>query len=161
MISTSKELILLYNLGPCDTINCGYGNCKAYNHKGICTCYNGYELQNGKCQDIDECKQSPCHKTAKCENTPGAFICICPDGLLGNPNAEGCHYPSSCVTNSDCPESAICHQKQCKNPCDDSKVCGRNAVCSVQRHEIQCQCPLKTQGDPMVRLNYISCVYNL
>lgn len=108
-------------------------------------------MKNGRCQDVDECKQSPCHKSAKCENNPGSFTCVCPDGLLGNPNAEGCHYPNSCTIDGDCPESAICHQNHCKNPCEDTKMCGRNAVCSVQHHNIQCECPLKTKGDPKVR----------
>jgi len=157
MIKYSNIIFVNY-LGPCDTINCGHGNCRAHKHKGICTCLNGYELKNGSCQDVDECKQSPCHKTAKCENTPGSFTCICPDGLLGNPHAQGCYYPNSCTTNNDCPESAICHLNQCKNPCEDNKVCGRNAVCSVQHHEIQCQCPLKTQGDPKVSTKNNDCL---
>ena len=49
---------------PCDQVNCGRGTCKAQNHEGLCSCFQGYSLVNGKCIDVDECTENPCHNTA-------------------------------------------------------------------------------------------------
>jgi len=40
---------------PCDQVNCGRGTCKAQNHEGLCSCFHGYTIDNGRCVDIDEC----------------------------------------------------------------------------------------------------------
>ncbi|VDM67521.1 unnamed protein product [Strongylus vulgaris] len=52
---------------------------------GQCVCKHGYEKHgNGKCEDVNECFFSPCHHMATCTNTPGSFICTCPDGYAGD-----------------------------------------------------------------------------
>ncbi|RCN27624.1 zona pellucida-like domain protein, partial [Ancylostoma caninum] len=52
---------------------------------GQCICKHGYESHaNGKCEDVNECFFSPCHHLATCTNTPGSFICTCPDGYAGD-----------------------------------------------------------------------------
>lgn len=50
--------------GPCETTNCGKGNCEVQEHEAICFCNRGYSLVNGKCEDINECLNNVCHKTA-------------------------------------------------------------------------------------------------
>ncbi|KAG2665814.1 hypothetical protein I3760_15G025800 [Carya illinoinensis] len=57
----------------------------------ICKCPDGYkgnayipEGQDGSCQDIDECKDSPCNATAICTNTKGSYTCTCPNGYVGD-----------------------------------------------------------------------------
>lgn len=45
-------------------MDCGYGNCIASDHSGICKCYSGFELVGDICVDIDECLKNPCHSTA-------------------------------------------------------------------------------------------------
>ncbi|KAG6626126.1 hypothetical protein CIPAW_15G025800 [Carya illinoinensis] len=77
-------------------------SCSEANGLGyICKCPDGYqgnayipEGQDGSCQDIDECKDSPCNATAICTNTKGSYTCTCPNGYVGdgrNPNGTtGC-----------------------------------------------------------------------
>ncbi|KAJ8890121.1 hypothetical protein PR048_009628 [Dryococelus australis] len=142
---------------PCETASCGRGTCTAKNHEALCICTVGYSLVNGKCIDIDECIQNPCHKTAICKNNPGSFSCVCPDGLIGDPIKSGCRNPGDCFTHSDCPTSAACMDNRCRNPCDEPGVCGRNAECSAQAHMPMCTCPAQTRGDPKVECKKLEC----
>ncbi|RWR75518.1 wall-associated receptor kinase 5-like protein [Cinnamomum micranthum f. kanehirae] len=53
----------------------------------FCTCLQGYEgkptLYGSRgCQDVDECKNSPCVPEAKCWNEVPGFRCECPSGAL-------------------------------------------------------------------------------
>lgn len=57
-------LIEYYILDPCDKTNCGQGSCVAENHKGVCSCFDGFALIDNKCVDEDECINRPCHSTA-------------------------------------------------------------------------------------------------
>ncbi|XP_016455653.1 wall-associated receptor kinase 2-like [Nicotiana tabacum] len=64
-----------------------------------CRCTEGYEgnpyLSPG-CQDIDECADpDTCEKN--CTNTPGSYICSCPDGYIdeGKKDGRGCVAPYS------------------------------------------------------------------
>ncbi|XP_010600387.2 protein disulfide isomerase CRELD2 [Loxodonta africana] len=52
---------------------------------GKCTaCVPGYtKEENGQCSDVDECSQTekPCARdNENCYNTPGSFVCVCPEG---------------------------------------------------------------------------------
>ena len=45
----------------------------------------------GTCFDIDECTISilnDCEAAASCSNTPGSFVCVCPDGFGGAGTVE-------------------------------------------------------------------------
>ncbi|XP_044796667.1 protein disulfide isomerase CRELD2 isoform X2 [Bubalus kerabau] len=47
-------------------------------------CITGYSKQSGQCEDIDECSlaEKPCLRdNENCYNTPGSFVCVCPDGF--------------------------------------------------------------------------------
>lgn len=47
-------------------------------------CIPGYTHKNGQCTDIDECslEEKACiRKDENCYNTPGSFVCVCPDGF--------------------------------------------------------------------------------
>lgn len=147
-------------VNPCDLVDCGKGSCSAEEHTAVCTCFTGFQLVNGVCDDIDECLGNPCHTTAKCENTYGNFICSCPEGLIGDPISVGCRNPSECFENSDCPETASCIESRCKNPCEDRSSCGKNAICSPLGHRAICQCPVNTVGDPKLSCEKIECSEN-
>ncbi|XP_042638733.1 protein disulfide isomerase CRELD2 [Orycteropus afer afer] len=70
-----------YTCEECDStcVGCtgeGPGRCVA--------CVPGYTKdETGQCSDIDECSQTekPCaRENENCYNTPGSFVCVCPDG---------------------------------------------------------------------------------
>lgn len=54
----------------------GPGNCKE--------CIAGYTREDGQCTDIDECSlpERVCvREKENCYNTPGSFVCVCPEGF--------------------------------------------------------------------------------
>lgn len=146
---------------PCDVVNCGKGTCNPDNHQAICTCFSGYKVENDRCIDINECIETqPCHPTATCVNTDGAYSCICADGLIGDPTSTGCRKPGDCFTDADCPPSAFCDNNRCKNPCDRASVCGLNAECIPVAHRATCRCPPRTREDANRNCITIECVDN-
>ncbi|XP_048205210.1 protein disulfide isomerase CRELD2 isoform X1 [Perognathus longimembris pacificus] len=47
-------------------------------------CVTGYTKESGQCTDIDECAlaEKACkRKSENCYNTPGSFVCVCPEGF--------------------------------------------------------------------------------
>ena len=63
----------------------------------------------------------------------------------------GCRKPGDCFTDSDCPSTAACVDNRCRNPCENSVACGRNAECLPTAHTAVCRCPAQTRGDAKVR----------
>lgn len=147
-------------INPCDGVNCGRGTCEPGNHQAFCVCAAGYAISGGLCQDINECNENPCHKTALCENTEGSYQCVCPEGLIGDPVKIGCRKPGDCFTDSDCPTTAACIDNRCKNPCDLQQSCGQNALCTPISHGPSCRCPTRTKGDPRIGCEPIECIDN-
>lgn len=154
-----NQFIFLF-ADPCDYTDCGRGTCIVERHEATCSCPPGYVLVNGKCQDIDECLDRPCHSTAQCTNQPGTFLCSCPDGLVGDPVTTGCRNPEECLVDSDCPDSATCFNSKCSNPCDAPSACGVNAQCTVNSHRAFCKCPSNTRGNPTIECKLIECSDN-
>lgn len=72
----------------------------------------------------------------------------------------GCRKPGDCFTDNDCPSSAACIDNHCKNPCESPKACGENAECLPVNHDATCKCPLRTQGDPLVKCAAVECSDN-
>ncbi|XP_010371866.1 cysteine-rich with EGF-like domain protein 2 isoform X2 [Rhinopithecus roxellana] len=70
-----------YTCEECDSscVGCtgeGPGNCKE--------CIPGYAREHGQCADVDECSlaEKACvRKNENCYNTPGSYVCVCPDGF--------------------------------------------------------------------------------
>ncbi|EAW73484.1 cysteine rich with EGF like domains 2 [Homo sapiens] len=70
-----------YTCEECDSscVGCtgeGPGNCKE--------CISGYAREHGQCADVDECSlaEKTCvRKNENCYNTPGSYVCVCPDGF--------------------------------------------------------------------------------
>lgn len=147
-------------INPCEYANCGRGNCAVADHEAICTCFAGYELINGKCEDVNECQASPCHETAVCANTIGSYQCACPPGLVGEPVLGGCRGPEECYTDADCPSSAACISAKCQSPCAQQNTCGRNAECIATDHRATCRCASNARGDPHVECVKVECSDN-
>ncbi|KAK3730033.1 hypothetical protein QZH41_009543, partial [Actinostola sp. cb2023] len=72
-----------------------------------CSCKNGYELKNGKCEDIDECVKEICF--GGCNNLDGDFECFCFTGYKAKTKTM-CEDVDECQENS-----TICGSMQCTN----------------------------------------------
>jgi hypothetical protein len=55
---------------------------------GSCTGNSSWAF--GECPDVDECALGlhECHPAATCRNTPGAYVCACPQGFVGDGRRE-------------------------------------------------------------------------
>ncbi|XP_014446756.1 cysteine-rich with EGF-like domain protein 2 [Tupaia chinensis] len=70
-----------YTCEDCDPtcVGCtgkGPGKCKQ--------CVTGYAEEGGQCTDVDECSlaEKACmRENENCYNTPGSFVCVCPEGF--------------------------------------------------------------------------------
>ncbi|XP_045042913.2 protein disulfide isomerase CRELD2 isoform X2 [Desmodus rotundus] len=70
-----------FNCEECDPtcVGCtgkGPGQCKE--------CIAGYTKESGQCADVDECAlpEKACARTNEnCYNTPGSYVCVCPEGF--------------------------------------------------------------------------------
>ncbi len=86
----------------CEMLNCGAnsscglraGSTNVYE----CRCLNGYQLANGRCEDIDECRLTPptCGTGASCANTPGSRTCTCLTGYQRNATTGACENIDDC-----------------------------------------------------------------
>ena len=147
-------------VNPCDFVrSCGRGNCQVQDHRAVCFCNPGFEQgADGLCVDIDECRASPCHRSAECRNTLSSFSCVCPPGTVGDPVTEGCRRPGECQSDSDCPPAAACKQGRCQNPCESARACGKGAECTTVAHRPVCSCPPQTTGNPRSGCTPFECI---
>ena len=144
---------------PCQNIQCGHGSCRAENHEPKCFCQEGYTNDaNGRCVDINECANNPCHRTAQCQNVPGSFKCHCRENQVGDPYKTGCEIKAECLTNNDCANTAACENGKCVDPCYEH--CGQGAECVVRNHNPVCSCPRRWTGDPRVKCTEMECIEN-
>lgn len=116
--------------------------------KGQCRCTHGFIGTPQGCTDINECEDNPCHPSAHCQNLPGSYRCLCPEGTVGDPFLEpGCLLPNQCHRSTDCADNLVCKSGKCQDPCEEVK-CGPNAACNVFNHKLVCSCPTNHLGDP-------------
>ncbi|XP_017775137.1 PREDICTED: fibrillin-1 [Nicrophorus vespilloides] len=57
-------------------------DCVMSNGKPKCNCYNGFQMNNGVCEDINECLTNNGNCAHECTNSPGSFQCTCPPGFF-------------------------------------------------------------------------------
>ncbi|SPP80067.1 blast:Fibrillin-1, partial [Drosophila guanche] len=115
---------------------------------GKCKCAVGFIGTPFGCSDIDECTEQPCHASARCENVPGSYRCVCPEGTVGDGyTKQGCSQGRQCHQPDDCANNLACISGKCTDPCLQT-VCGSNALCQSEGHEAQCSCPAGYLGDP-------------
>lgn len=113
-----------------------------------CQCQSGFEYVKDECINVNECLNNPCHPSAQCIDTQGAYKCICSAGAVGDPYKMGCLLPNQCRRDSNCEDSLACINGKCANPCN-SNGCGLNAICSVLKHRITCSCEKGYLGNPL------------
>uniref|UniRef100_A0A6P4FNB6 Fibrillin-1 isoform X1 n=1 Tax=Drosophila rhopaloa TaxID=1041015 RepID=A0A6P4FNB6_DRORH len=63
--------------------NCSPGTCSPSEDDCSlgCICPTGYRSDEFGCQDIDECADGSHLCSHSCQNTPGGYQCVCPEGL--------------------------------------------------------------------------------
>ncbi|KAK0091344.1 hypothetical protein PV326_003356 [Microctonus aethiopoides] len=109
-----KSLDLCYH-SSCDQI------CNEVNGKENCSCYQGFQLQNDKCFDVDECKNNNGNCQYICVNTPGSFYCDCPVGMKHGDDSFTCIDIDECLLNNG------------RGPCQDTcqnYIGGYECLCS-------------------------------
>lgn len=78
----------------CDTchIACGLNGCTGPSAKDCVACVEGFARNaENACEDVDECATFPCQGAMDCNNTAGAYTCICqPPNVLDN---DACTSP--------------------------------------------------------------------
>lgn len=89
---------------------CLYGKCIDTRRSYRCECPLGFAIdaRGVKCQDLDECRLSPC-KNGTCLNTFGSFICRCPTGLTLDITSLSCEDMDECL------EPDYCNNGRCEN----------------------------------------------
>lgn len=123
-----------------------------------------------KCIPI--CSHFTCPENATCIAESHHGQCQCLVGYTGNPkDRNGCKplIQSQCNSDSQCPEQETCkkHSKYdafiCVSACE-LITCGPNAICVVNNHVPQCQCPpgsyVGNPNDPS-GCQSVPCVYNI
>src|SRR5690606_5139123 len=72
----------------CESTACPEGSHCVEGERGpACRCEAGWRLEGRTCLEIDECAEdasNTCDVLATCTNTPGSYVCACPEELQGN-----------------------------------------------------------------------------
>jgi hypothetical protein len=140
-------------INPCYPSPCGsFSTCREVNGQAICACLNDMigkppnchpectdnsmcrsdqACINQKCKD--PCLNSICAPTAQCRVNNHVTICVCPDGLIGDPLIN-------CEKQQDYPI-------QVYTPCSPNP-CSINAICREQNGAGACICEENYIGDP-------------
>uniref|UniRef100_A0A673Y713 Latent-transforming growth factor beta-binding protein 1 n=1 Tax=Salmo trutta TaxID=8032 RepID=A0A673Y713_SALTR len=149
----------------CETMPqvCGQGRCVDQpGGRHTCICNEGYQLnaQQTRCQDVNECLQtpSPC-SVGECDNTPGGYRCVCPAGFRANFQQTQCQDIDEChqVSNP-------CNNGRCENSPGSFKcVCrtGYKLEGNTCKDVDECEDPLRCPGQACVNsqgsYNCVSC----
>ncbi|XP_037720229.1 uncharacterized protein LOC119553717 isoform X2 [Drosophila subpulchrella] len=108
---------------PCSKDNrvekCLPGSCLASedNNSFSCICPIGYRNEEFGCQDIDECAEDTHLCSHSCQNTPGGYQCLCPEGL-------------NLVEEYTCLAENLCEVNN--NGCEQICLSGRGGACSCR-----------------------------
>ncbi|BES97160.1 PTI [Nesidiocoris tenuis] len=111
-------------------------------------CSNDRACINEKCADpCQAASTSLCAYNAECRVLMHRPVCVCREGLTGNGLSQ-C-FDIGCRSDSECPPTEACVNKECVNPCRYTQ-CGLGAECHVVSNSARCVCPQGTLGDPQV-----------
>lgn len=102
----------------------------------------------GQNECIDVCEGILCGRNAECVSKDHKATCVCKSGFKGDPNDDkrGCQHVE-CETSNECSNDKLCDQYMCKIACLVNNPCGRNALCSAEKHKQVCYCQPGYTGD--------------
>jgi hypothetical protein len=135
--------------GPCGS----NADCYITENQETCYCKSGFKgdpYSGCVLEPANPCLPNPCGPNALCTVSPqGHPMCLCPDGLTGDPTGPaGCGGPE-CRTDDDCSNKLACIAYKCRDPCPGS--CGIGASCRVEKHHPVCTCNHGLTGNPLIR----------
>ncbi|GFG35532.1 hypothetical protein Cfor_09648, partial [Coptotermes formosanus] len=135
--------------GPCGS----NADCYITENQETCYCKSGYigdPYSGCILEPANPCLPNPCGPNALCSVSPqGHPMCLCPEGMSGDPTSpSGCGGPE-CRTDDDCSYKLACIAYKCRDPCPGS--CGIGASCRVEKHHPVCTCNHGLTGNPLVR----------
>eukprot|EP00106_Octopus_bimaculoides_P000409 XP_014767851.1 PREDICTED: EGF-containing fibulin-like extracellular matrix protein 1 [Octopus bimaculoides] len=152
------------DINECEKNPCS-SNGRCLNTQGsyFCVCNRGYQKENNKCVDTNEClwKPSPCPSNASCHNSPGSYNCDCQSGYKVDETTK------KCVDIDECQNKGICSQRCTNTPgsyvcsCADGYQIFMNRYC-VDIDECRCQnggCPFPLKCINTPGSNYCDCPY--
>lgn len=160
--------------------------CNVVNHKAVCSCPRGFvgspfqqcsklaePLPRPECTSDDECSidkacinqkcinpctNGICGQNAECRVQTHRPVCVCRNGFTGN--ARSACYEIGCRSDSECPPTEACVNKECTDPCRFTQ-CGRNALCkSDYNHKARCHCYDGYRGNPLISCERPECTNN-
>ncbi|XP_070776793.1 complement component C1q receptor [Enoplosus armatus] len=85
------------DIDECQSQVCEHHLCLNAHGSYTCECKDGYEMVDGKCNDMDECVHSRCEHS--CSNSIGSFSCYCNEGFTLSENGHSCVDINKCVSN--------------------------------------------------------------
>ncbi|XP_033124327.1 uncharacterized protein LOC117122739 [Anneissia japonica] len=168
--------------GNC-SLECEYGACSTGVNGSECICNIGFELSNGNCTDVDECRDdgmNMCDELAVCNNTKGGYECICKEGyelLTGtficndinecsSTTSYPCHADSNCLNtigsfNCTCRSGFNGDGLSCTdiNECtnDENNNCDPNADCINNNGSFVCKCKSGFVGVGVTCFDVVEC----
>ncbi|CAL8109614.1 unnamed protein product [Orchesella dallaii] len=121
-----------------------------------CSCKPGFSIHDdGVCHPNDNNKEFPdniSHFPPPTSTSKPNSVHASNPGLISSSSSSRPHGGSireECRFDTDCPDSKMCIQDKCEDPCVNA--CGSGAICHVRNHFPRCHCPEGSTGDPFYK----------
>ncbi|ODN00059.1 Adhesion G protein-coupled receptor E1 [Orchesella cincta] len=115
-----------------------------------CSCKPGFATHDdGVCHPKDNNKEFPDNISHFPPPTSNPVSSSSP-AIISSPSHSH-NGRKECYYDTDCPDSKMCIQDRCEDPCINA--CGSGAVCHVRNHFPRCNCPEGATGDPFYKCN--------